>query len=227
MNYISHFQYFTSFVGSISYLYNIIAAASEFRVRCLPQSLKIWKKLKIFAKRFGSLKFVRTFAIPKQSGGGEMVDTLLCGGSGSNPVRVRVSPTAPQRKEENRKVFLFFIIVHPKPGRLNVKSRLFSISARKTALYLAVHRKMMCAPFVGRFNFRYWFCGRGTQQAWRTIGKWSCGPLQWAEPLGWAAQLAENRWMAIASGGAMHNAKIPVCLKRKKLSSETRATCFG
>ena len=25
----------------------------------------------------------------------------------------------------------------------------------------------------------------------------------------------------------MHNAKIPVCLKRKKLSSETRATCFG
>ena len=35
------------------------------------------KKIKIFSKRFGSLKIVRTFAIPKQSGGGEMVDTLL------------------------------------------------------------------------------------------------------------------------------------------------------
>ena len=35
------------------------------------------KKLKIFAEKFGGLKKVRTFAIPKQSGGGEMVDTLL------------------------------------------------------------------------------------------------------------------------------------------------------
>ena len=42
-----------------------------------PKNEKSAKKLKIFAKRFGSLKFVRTFAIPKQSGGGEMVDTLL------------------------------------------------------------------------------------------------------------------------------------------------------
>ena len=29
------------------------------------------------AEKFGVLKFCRTFAIPKQSGGGEMVDTLL------------------------------------------------------------------------------------------------------------------------------------------------------
>ena len=36
------------------------------------------KYLKIFAKKFGSFKKVRTFAIPNQtSGGGEMVDTLL------------------------------------------------------------------------------------------------------------------------------------------------------
>ena len=38
---------------------------------------KKYKKVNFFAKRFGSLKNVRTFAIPKQSGGGEMVDTLL------------------------------------------------------------------------------------------------------------------------------------------------------
>ena len=32
----------------------------------------------IFAKKFGSLKIMRTFAIPiNKSGGGEMVDTLL------------------------------------------------------------------------------------------------------------------------------------------------------
>ena len=42
-----------------------------------PKNEKGAKKFKNFAKRFGSLKFVRTFAIPKQSGGGEMVDTLL------------------------------------------------------------------------------------------------------------------------------------------------------
>ena len=39
------------------------------------------KKIKNFSKniaeKFGVLKFCRTFAIPKQSGGGEMVDTLL------------------------------------------------------------------------------------------------------------------------------------------------------
>ena len=34
--------------------------------------------LKVFAKKFGSLNFMRTFAIPNnKSGGGEMVDTLL------------------------------------------------------------------------------------------------------------------------------------------------------
>ena len=42
-----------------------------------PKNEKGAKKFKNFAKRFGSLKIVRTFAIPKQSGGGEMVDTLL------------------------------------------------------------------------------------------------------------------------------------------------------
>ena len=69
MNYISYFQYFTSFLAS-SLMYNIRMAF------CLKNE-KSAKKLKIFAKRFGSLKIVRTFAIPKQSGGGEMVDTLL------------------------------------------------------------------------------------------------------------------------------------------------------
>ena len=29
---------------------------------------------------------------------------------------------------------------------------------------------LMCAPFVGRFNFRYRFCGHGTQQAERALG---------------------------------------------------------
>ena len=42
-----------------------------------PKNEKGAKKFKKIAKRFGSLKIVRTFAIPKQSGGGEMVDTLL------------------------------------------------------------------------------------------------------------------------------------------------------
>ena len=38
------------------------------------------KYLKIFAKKFGCFKKVRTFAIPNQtSGGGEMVDPLLEG----------------------------------------------------------------------------------------------------------------------------------------------------
>ena len=69
MNYISHFQYFTSFFAP-SFIYYI---ALPF----CPKNQKNAKKLKIFAKRFGSLKIVRTFAIPKQSGGGEMVDTLL------------------------------------------------------------------------------------------------------------------------------------------------------
>ena len=120
MDYFSHFQYFTSFLAS-SLIYNIRMAF------CLKNE-KSAKKLKIFAKRFGSLKIVRTFAIPKQSGGGEMVDTLLWGGSGSNPVRVRVSPTAPQRKEENRKVFLFFILY---PFINNTKSRLICIKSSK------------------------------------------------------------------------------------------------
>ena len=35
------------------------------------------KKCKKIAKKFGVVKIVRIFAIPKQSGGGEMVDTLL------------------------------------------------------------------------------------------------------------------------------------------------------
>ena len=36
--------------------------------------LPFFEKIK---KKFGSLNFCRTFAIPNQSGGGEMVDTLL------------------------------------------------------------------------------------------------------------------------------------------------------
>ena len=52
----------------------------------------------------------------------------------------------------------------------------------KMAVFMDRVCKMMCAHFVGRFNFRYWFCGHGTQQA--------------EQPLGWAAQLAENRWLA-------------------------------
>ena len=69
MNYISHFQYFTGFL-TFPYIYNIRV------VFCL-ENEKMQKSEIFFAKRFGSLKFVRTFAIPKQSGGGEMVDTLL------------------------------------------------------------------------------------------------------------------------------------------------------
>ena len=123
MDYFSHFQYFTCFliirlsirIGTILNRYYILymPILTHGNVGNCSKNGKSAKKLKIFAKRFGSLKIVRTFAIPKQSGGGEMVDTLLWGGSGSNPVRVRVSPTAPQRKEENRKVFLFFIIFQP------------------------------------------------------------------------------------------------------------------
>ena len=41
--------------------------------------------------------FVVNLQSQNSSGGGEMVDTLLWGGSGSNPVRVRVSPTAQTR----------------------------------------------------------------------------------------------------------------------------------
>ena len=120
MNYISHFQHFTGFFV-LSFIYYMSETFSS-------ENVKSVKKLKIFVKRFGSLKIVRTFAIPKQSGGGEMVDTLLWGGSGSNPVRVRVSPTAPQRKEENRKVFLFFILY---PFINNTKSRLICIKSSK------------------------------------------------------------------------------------------------
>ena len=48
----------------------------------IPDFPQFFKKnalfLKIFAKKFGSLNFMRTFAIPNnKSGGGEMVDTLL------------------------------------------------------------------------------------------------------------------------------------------------------
>ena len=42
---------------------------------CSKEKIKIF--IKNFAKRFGVLKFVRIFAIPNSSGGGEMVDTLL------------------------------------------------------------------------------------------------------------------------------------------------------
>ena len=38
---------------------------------------KVAKKCKKTEEKFGVLNFCRTFAIPKQSGGGEMVDTLL------------------------------------------------------------------------------------------------------------------------------------------------------
>ena len=53
---------------------------------------------------------------------------------------------------------------------------------RKTARFTDSSHQNDVRPFVGRFNFQYWFCGRGTQQA--------------EQPLGWAAQLAENRWLA-------------------------------
>ena len=69
MNYISHFQHFTYFF-ILSFTYYKAEIFSSKNVKSV-------KKLKFFAKRFGSLKIVRTFAIPKQSGGGEMVDTLL------------------------------------------------------------------------------------------------------------------------------------------------------
>ena len=61
-------------------------------------------------------------------------------------------------------------------GHLDKKTRISLSRCTGISFFL------MCAPFVGRFNFRYWFCGRGTQQA--------------EQPLGWAAQLAEKRWLA-------------------------------
>ena len=45
-----------------------------YRPAPLAAGLKFLKKL---VKKFASLIFCRTFAIPNQSGGGEMVDTLL------------------------------------------------------------------------------------------------------------------------------------------------------
>ena len=67
-------------------------------------------------KLFAVKKNVRIFAIPKSRklfryqgnrGCGEMVDTLLWGGSGRWPVWVRVSPTA--QRGDSRRNLLFFV----------------------------------------------------------------------------------------------------------------------
>ena len=67
-------------------------------------------------------------------------------------------------------------------GKMDVEDPIVLHLSAKLSISPDISPKLMCAPFVGRFNFRYWFCGRGTQQA--------------EQPLGWAAQLAENRWLA-------------------------------
>ena len=90
---------------------------SEIEGSFLPKNEKM---LKFFSKKFGSKDFYRTFAIPIQRrGGGEMVDTLLWGGSGSNPVRVRVSPTAPRDQHKRWSLFLYIPKTHSANG-LNV-----------------------------------------------------------------------------------------------------------
>ena len=47
------------------------------KVKNIFQITKSCLFLKKFEEKFGLLKFVRIFAIPNSSGGGEMVDTLL------------------------------------------------------------------------------------------------------------------------------------------------------
>ena len=76
-------------IGELSSFYTLIPKKSgklsgvmNGSMRFFPGFSQFFKKnalfLKIFAKKFGSLNFMRTFAIPNnKSGGGEMVDTLL------------------------------------------------------------------------------------------------------------------------------------------------------
>ena len=39
----------------------------------------------------------------------------------------------------------------------------------QSLFYFPQAERLMCAHFVGWFNFRYWFCGRGTQQAEQSL----------------------------------------------------------
>ena len=76
-------------IGELASFYTLIPKRSgklsvvmNSSMRFFPGFSQFFKKnvlfLKIFAKKFGSLNFMRTFAIPNnKSGGGEMVDTLL------------------------------------------------------------------------------------------------------------------------------------------------------
>ena len=75
------------------------------------------KKMKKSCEKVCKFNFLSYLCNPnQQSGGGEMVDTLLWGGSGSNPVRVRVSPTALHFTWGSfERSFLFFCI-YSNPG---------------------------------------------------------------------------------------------------------------
>ena len=70
---------------------------------------------------------------------------------------------------------------------------------------------LMCAPFVGRFNFQYLFCGRGTQQA--------------EQPFGVAAQLAEKRWLAYMPALVPCHTLFLTCLCLLKQSVLNRLPC--
>ena len=125
---------------------------SESEGSFLPKNEKI---LKIFSKKFGSKDFYRTFAIPIQRrGGGEMVDTLLWGGSGSNPVRVRVSPTAP--RDQHKRWSLFF--VYPRPT-LQTRESVGADFPSNLYRRCQKNRIMNCAPKVGHNTKIYerWF----------------------------------------------------------------------
>ena len=50
-------------------------------------------------------------------------------------------------------------------GKMDVEDPIVLHLSAKLSISPDISPKLMCAPFVGRFNFRYWFCGRGTQQA--------------------------------------------------------------
>ena len=50
-------------------------------------------------------------------------------------------------------------------GKMDVEDPIVLHLSAKLSISPDISPKLMCAPFVGRFNFRYWFRGRGTQQA--------------------------------------------------------------
>ena len=64
-------------IKSIFTILYVISSPSSDLLVIAGLSLENENNFKFLIKRFGSLVFCRTFAIPNSSGGGEMVDTLL------------------------------------------------------------------------------------------------------------------------------------------------------